>query len=260
MYALTAFGSTNLPTGAPVIDLDSGPSVSGLVPLPGGGVYDAHGTEMAPRGSTQITFQAVITGASASAIDTTFEALKALRGKRDQLWRTMGDGATLQWCYARLQTITAQRTASTRKHLPISMTFQMLDQNWANLTVHNDTYTGASPKAIANQTNSGNVTQAIMTITITAVTSSITAVTLANADSGHSFSWAGTLLATKALIINTGTKSIKNNGVDAFAGFTPPTNKPEWFALIADQNDLTFTRTGGDNSSSINLNYWDAWG
>ncbi|MFA6016442.1 MAG: hypothetical protein WC742_15395, partial [Gallionellaceae bacterium] len=116
-WKLTQFDTVTLPTGMPQLPIGTGPSINDTLPLLGGGVFDASGTEhTAPRLPYELTYQASQVSTTAAALETALQALKSMSGLRSTLWRTMQDGTTRQWCTARLLSVGGTRQIQHKYH------------------------------------------------------------------------------------------------------------------------------------------------
>jgi len=270
-YQIDQFGVTTLPPYMPEADVGTGGSRLILLDLPGGGVFDGLGSDIAPRARTVIGKRCTLFASSESDLETQYAALRALRGKRDSLWRRFSDG-TLQWCTARLDSITATRNAGNIKHLRIELHFVMITPDWYAETASDLTYldVGADDEDLATLHaesattatlygigNDGNVDQPDVTLTITATFSAITALVLTNTTTGHTLTFAGTIVLSKSLVIDCGARSIENDGADAYANLTPPANKEEWMMLTPGVNVITIAVTGGP--ATVEIEFYDAW-
>lgn len=268
-YELYQFGSTVLPYRASEDDIGSGQANLVVFGFPDGGAFDALGNDEAPVGETRLTKSCMLYSTGALRVD--YHALKALVGTRAQLWRRHND-ATMEWCWARFQSIRSTRKAKNRDNLDLDLTFLKLSPLWYSQTeqdiTHYDvgsddddlTTTGAegdTAATLAAIVNNGNAKQRAVTFTITANGADITALTVANATSGHTWSYAGTIADTKSLVVDCGALSVENDGTDDYAHFTPPTTKSEWMIFVPGNNILTVTVTGGP--AIVKIEFYDAW-
>ncbi len=272
-YYLSAFGSTALPLYGAVVDISTGPSRLALVTLPCRTLYDAQVTGQAERDSTRISYKCVLYDDTEAALDSAYQAYRALRGTRGQLWRTRGDGR-LQWTYARLMEVAGERRAGEHyTYLELTFQFQMLSRDWysdnpityafAEVAEDDDDLAimGAVSDAIAfpltaTVMNVGDQMQPSLVISVRAGDNTITALSLTNNTTGHVLAWAGTLTAGKLLHIDCGAFSVENNGTDAYSELTPPNNREEWMALAPGQNDLTISITSAGTGEELALTFY----
>ena len=270
-YVYEVFGSTYaggvaLPLRVVTQPVGSGEVPSSLVQLPGGNAWDSLGSGMARPRSQKITITGVWLAASKSAMETKLDALKAMKGTRNKLWASVDSGTTNRWRYARCLDVRAVAKPGLQRMMPIEMDFELVASPW-NGTAHaaESTTLDASPHDVVT-TNAGNAWVRDAIITITASGSSITVVSVSRAAIAGvcgiiHWHWTGTLAATKSLIINCGTRSVTNDGADAWAGFVFQADHAdnEIAPLVPGVNTIVVARTGGDNSSTCKLDYSDGW-
>lgn len=280
-YRLERFGALELAIYDVTDDVGTFPTRSALIPLPGGGFYDLYGGEDAPRDNTVIRRRMSFFESTKADLVEGYYDLRAMVGKRDKLYRRRADG-TVEWCYARLRHVPAQRTARQNFHQPVECIWEMASDIWYG-EEHGSTWTFDSgeffdtglffdPTADTLFTltttseacacpNDGNrvVTNAI--ITITAAGSAITEVTIISVSAGISLKYVGNIAAGQALVINCGAKSVKDNGTDSYSGFTLESGhtQEEWLPLEPGTTTLTVARTGGNGSSTIRFEYSDGY-
>lgn len=243
-----------------------------LVPLPSGATFDPLGSNLALRSSMDITAKVnlVATGAPLkTALDTWLSRL----GKRATMIR-QGDDGSQHSATARLVVVDANRAYKNRNFLPVTLTWTLTGLPWSGTSydltmvdmIDSDDLpaTGADGPTAYPVTltlvNAGNVNQDAVTITVTAGTSTITAVSLTNSTTGHNPAWAGSLTTGQSLVIDTGARSVQKNGADDYADFTPPSSYEKWFTLAPGANTLSLSITPGGAGESIRFQYTDAWG
>jgi hypothetical protein len=266
-YVLTTFDSLAIP--APLgqsgsIPLDSGAALSPIVSLPGGHIWDAWGASQSPRPSVVLTANAILTAASASALQTALNAWYAKVGIRGSLVRTGGD-ATTHSVTARLLGVKASRGRQHRLHLPIGLDFEVLGLPWkgAVRNVVGNIVAGTVNLACVN---SGNAQWSSPVVTVTAGGGgSITSAEIISAPMDgyvYRWTWTGTLAATKALLIDCAVMSVKNDGADAYAGFALHTthNLDGWLAIPAGGATVTCNATGaGAAGATARVVSYDGW-
>ena len=282
-YILERFGTVTLPFLNPVGDAGTGPSRNPLVEVPGGW-FDALGGEQAPRAQTTITKKGTITAATAAALQSTFAALRAMRGKRDKLYRRQPDG-TVEWTRARLMQIAGEKIYRQKNiYIDLDLTFLMIDPIWYGashgdgwlldsgeyldvglMLDENDTLfditAGAVTPIVLN--NGGNA--AVRNIILTLAHSgggNIEQLSVVNATNGSYFAWSNNLPAGDDLVIDCGAMSVEADGVDAYAYFVLHATHSitEWLRLEPGDNSLTVT-VGGATATGITLafDYSDGW-
>ena len=235
----------------------AGPVESSLVRLPGGGAYDWRGSERAQIGPTTLLTKGVWVEATVALMETKLAALKALVGVRDRLWRN--NGARQDWRWARLLEVRSDLEAGLAADALIEMQFEALPGAWMGSGHLVNATLDASPKA-AVCTNLGNVRVTHGIVTITAAGSAITQVKVAIAGVSE-IQWIGTLAVGTNLVIDCGARTIRNAGVNAYAGFSLTANHlvTDWLRLEPGANSVLIYRTGGSAASTASVNYNDGW-
>jgi hypothetical protein len=262
-YWFTRFGTTDLS----LINLrqtDVPRGNLGLVPLPGGGVHDPWGEEQAPISlPTAITVSCEHVATTPAAFQAEIYALRALLRTRARLYRSPDGGeANSESVLARLETISAPRDSDNVLVMPVTLTFQALEPTWRG-AVHTETITlDASPKT-AEIDNDGNAVQRAVTITVTATGAPITDIAIENLETGHvsHISYDGGIAVGESLVLDCGALTCRNDGTADYAHLHRETGHAirEWLRLMPGANTIRVTRTGGDNSSTCVLSYYDAW-
>lgn len=262
-YRPSSFGATTLPTRDLRVDISSDLSKLGLVPLPGAGWFDAQLTEASPAEPPVIKLFARMTAAALATLSTNLDTLRARVGRRDTLTITLPGGST-RWRYARLVGLQAESRAE--HHLganvtqPVELTFQCVEAWWRGAAHDVDvTLTGPSPQSMV-MANAGNRTVNNAIITVAAVPSNITSLTIAVTGSS-SFTFSGTITAGQSLVIDCGAMTVKNNGADAYANFALGGSHviDDWLRLVSGNTTVVVTWTGGGATSTINFTYDDGY-
>ncbi len=261
------FGGTSIGVGTyltltPIEELSVGPdqTVSGIMTLPGGGVYDALGTAQHDAQLPRVFEVPIFLAATTAALlETAVDALNAWAGKHDKLW-VQNAGATLaRWRYAIID-VDMRLTSPAQTSITGKCTFTCATPGWHGAASN----TGAIPLDTnphnVSWTNAGNrpVDNAIITFTagasnITAATFIVTGVT--------SFTWTGTLVATKALVIDCGARTVLNDGVDARSGLTrnaAHTINP-WLRLAASASTTMAVGFTGAGTPTCGIAASDGW-
>lgn len=266
-----------------VQNMGTGAALSSFQQLPGGGFYDNYGSARSPQGIRPITKSGIIHATTAAGIVAELDALRLKLGVRGKLTIKMADGS-MRWQWARLVSADVPRPAEAAGlWLPFDLQWVTAAQVWygivsspsawvwgdgswvwgdgtitfgANGTEETLTATGATTQALTLN-NGGNIDATNVQVTVTAGTNSITAITWTNATSGYSWTWTGTVTAGNALVIDTGSMSVQNNGNNAYSGFTP-SHKRIWDVLSPGDNSITVTVTGnGAADGTIGAAYYD---
>ena len=261
-YWITKFGSTVLSTKAPLQEQGISAALD-LQELPGGGVHDPWGAD---RASVRLPYPlpctGTITAANAAAMHTAIAALRALIGQRDWLYRTPDGGADYRdKVLARLEDVRGPRKVENGLVLPVTLAFAVENWPWqgADGTV-NDTLDGGGGVTTIVCANDGNARVTSIVITITALVAPITSITVAVAGIS-TWTWTGTLAVGKALVANCGIRTIRNDGANAYGGFTfnAGNTVADWLRLEPGNNSVVVTMVGGDATSTISIAYADGW-
>jgi hypothetical protein len=273
MYIYEKFGSTNIPTARPAHDLSSGLAVQPIIQTPNGSY--APQLQKAIFGEMTYAVQCAFWGLTASAAMTTYLAWRALVGTRAKLYRRRPDN-TIEWTWATLINIQTTRTVENVRHIDATLNFLAEDPTWR--TTHHgapwdlddghyldtgymldedDLYTlNTSPKTIT-LTNGGSL-PARPLITINAVPSNITAVTITSA-SQTDLTYSGTITAGKSLVLDCEILSITNDGTGDYDNLARNAGHiiDGWLELANGTQDVVITITGGGTTSTIVFDYWE---
>ncbi len=285
-YVIYQFDGLVVPTaiqGGDEQNMGTGEALSSFQQLPGGGFYDNYGTAKSPQGIRPITKSGIIHATTAALLVAELDALRVKLGVRGKLTIRMDDGS-LRWQWARLTTANLPRPAEAAGlWLPFDLQWVTAAQVWygivaspsewvwgdgswiwgdgtvefgANGTEETLTATGATTQALTLN-NGGNINATNVQVTVTAGTATITAITWANATSGYSWTWTGTVAVGEALVIDSGSMSVTNDGDNAYSGFTP-SHKRIWDYLVPGDNAITLTVTGnGAVDGTVGVAYYD---
>ena len=285
MYRLTRFGLIDLEHYNQVDVIGSGPTPTSYYNLPDGGALDNFGSQQKHVGTVERTSSRRLRGATTAETEQLFFQLLALRGTRDRLYRQT-KAEKYHWQYARLVEVTAQRSYEQTKFgdgiiQDVELRFVTQETFWRGALggawyfdsgERFDTGLSfdsaqsfdltSSPTAITVTTSDdiGRATVRALQITVEAGSAAITSITIARTG-GETITFSGTIASGNALIIDTGTMQVTNDGNDAYDDLTlsPTADLAAWFSLIAGDNDITITFTGGGTGSTIDFNYYEAW-
>lgn len=277
---LERFGTVELPLYNPRLQGGSAPSQAATVTLADGRVWDAIGAERAAAALPYtLSYEGVALEDDAATLQTTLAALFGLRGKRAKLYRRVLGDDSVQWAWARLARVPmASGPMGQLTHIPVSFQFEVLSTwrgHYHTSWTFDDGYyfddglyfddaefvatmSGASPYVLT-VTNSGNGICYDPVITITAGTNAITALTIAT--STTDIDWTGNIAPGDALIIDCGAKSIKDDGVNAYSGFSYGGSHTAngWLELPPGDTAITIYRTGGSTDSIVQVDFQDIW-
>jgi len=222
-YKVKTFAGVTLPTYNPSYDLPTDRvSIEPVVTT--GGVYDPLGSQDARALGGTVLMQAEIVSASATALQTAIDALRAIRGVRGSLVIEMAD-ASERTRTARCEEVRIERRFVGADHMhlyqPVALTFRLYGAGWNGTSNTDTTVIDSSPKN-ATVNNGGNVDQSDVTITVTAGSAAITALQIQNTTTGYlcDLEYDSTIAAGESLVIDCGELSVENNGADDYANFS----------------------------------------
>lgn len=293
-YRISAFDALELPhlrTLEQEHDMGTGAALTSFQQLPNGTFYDNYGSAKSPQGIRPLILQGWLVEETEAALRTALDALRKKLGVRGKLTVHFEDDR-LRWQWARLVDVeTPSRTAHLRS-CPVELTFQTAAQHWyeivnspAEWTVGDGTWvlgdgtaelgengtqvtltatgaTGTAPPAGGTTqavaiTHNGNIDATNLVFTITAGTTAISAVKIANGTTGENWYFSATVSAGNILQVDCGAMSITNNAVNAYANFTP-SNRARWMTLDPGANTLTVTVNGnGAVNGTFAIEFYD---
>lgn len=264
-YALTEFDGLTLPAykeSSQTDDLGTGQALTSYARMPGGGWYDNYGSGVAPLGLDPIVKESRLIETSTGNLRTALDNLRAKKGKRGVLKATFHDG-TIRWLYARLVDVDHPALRGHLQSADVRLEFVPEGGVWfANSQA---SYTGTlTATGGGNQdvvvANAGNVNVTDLVVQVTAGTSTITALTIANTTASYTVSFSGTIATTKALAVDVGALSVLNDGANAYSNFTPSTSKAQWLLLQPGNNTIRFTVTGNATANaSYSITYYSTY-
>ncbi len=261
---------------------------SSVLTLPDG-YLDTYGANDSPIAPSTISRRGVVTAATVAGVTALLDALRAKVGKSGELTVQMSDDS-LRWVTARLQVADLPRPLDAKGGwLPFEMVWQQVGPVWNGVENDADGWTwgdgswtfgdgtaafgtgtevaltatggsGGTTQAVSI-TNAGNVNRAGYQVTVTAGTNEITIVNWANATSGFSWTWTGSLTTGQVLVVDTDGMNVTKQGANAYNGFVP-SHKRTWDRLVPGANAITVTVTGnaaGGTDGRISWAYKDAW-
>lgn len=277
-YTLERFGTVTLPIYNPESDHSPLHARTAVIQTIAG-AFDGWGDEDAPLELPATrSYRCVVLEESYSAWRTALDELRALVGKRAKLYRRANDDDSIQWCTARLLQNPTQRRYGSGLAQEVELVFQLwsgwhgqdhkswkLDEGYflddgLYLDDGGFTETMASSPHTITVTNGGNRRVDDAVITITAGSSSITAVTIAKTGETD-IDYGGIISSTKTLVIDCGAYTVKDDGVSDYANFSLASNHKiaEWLRLDPGDNDIIITFSGGSTNSTVNVQFRDGW-
>ncbi len=274
---LTRFGTYVFPLFNKRDLVSTGDTGGTLLRLPGGGAYDAYGTDDAPEGIREVSTEFEIIETTTAAVQTQRDMIRSRAGKWRRLWAHFPDG-TDRWAWARLSKVKMERRPQYLFYQPVGLTFEIKDPGWngighgaawyldsglyldAGLYLdYDDTITlDASPKS-TTITNGGNRTVTATILTFTAAGNAVSAITVVCGSCSWTFS--GSVAPGKILTIDTGTRSIRNDGADAYSLFALNAGHTvaDWLQLDPGANSATITYTCAGAATALNVTFYDGW-
>lgn len=283
MIRLTQFGLLTLPPNMPRNRNELRFTSRALKTA--GGAYDAWRSDSAEREYPwTFPYSCIVVGANRAALQTTVEALEGLGGDLLRLWGTAEDG-TLRWAWARLMSVSYDYNPKNVRHLSLDMSFEM----WTRGGWHGAGHGGAwnldagymldsglyldqsAAVALADGVNTitllnaGNRDVVDVDLTITAGdTTAFSTVTVATALS--EFTWSGTMDTLKSLVLHCQSRSVYNDGAEAYSGFQIGANHYSnyWLPLpkgVSTPVTVTIDDAGGDLAvpATFLATYSDGW-
>jgi hypothetical protein len=281
-FSIYRFGvSEILPTAGGKFDVGTGKAKINSVDFPHGGSFDENGSDQSYRGGYRIKHSCILRGTSSSDLVTKYSTLRSYLGKKDKLYRKVDGSTDLQWVWGRLEEIESTRDSDNINHLNLELTFYVysplfngqLNGSWRLDTgivldapdLVLDTgliYQLTTTETTFTINNGGNAKLHAFEFSISSGSSTpITGVRVQKANETD-FTWSGNLALGSQLVIDFGSLSIKNSGVDAYNGFLLSTANHKidsWATLDSGDNTFTISRIGGAADSSVSVSYYDGW-
>jgi hypothetical protein len=169
------------------------------------------------------------------------------------------DSGATHTATARLQEVRCRRVPDYPLAMEVEWDFVIVSPFWK--AAANYSQVSLSSASVSFDVgNLGNYPVSDALITVTAKTTAITQIQI-GVNGTSQMQWAGTIAINKSLVIDCGALSVKNDGADAYSGFTLTANHKirDWLRLGAGTTTLTVARTGGGATSTIRLDYYDGW-
>ena len=275
---LTKFGTYELPLWNKRDGVSMGNMGGAVVDIIGGAGYDAYGSGTAPESALTVTTSFEIIETSTTAVQTARDAIRALGGTKERLWAHFPDGSE-RFADARLARVRMERRFEYIYYQPVDLDFDIVSPGWhgevhgapwyldAGETLDSglvldllDYWTPTSSPLTATVNNGGNRTVTNAVLTVTAGTSTISAIKLVCGSCDWTYS--GTVAIGKALVIDCGLKSVVNDGADAYSAFALNSGHAvaDWLQLQPGDNTVTITYTGNaTDDATFALGYYDGW-
>jgi hypothetical protein len=284
MFRLSAFGTVSLEHYNQIDNSGSGVTPVAYQALPEGGALDLFGARQTRPGTVERVKSLRLRGSDEADLEDLYLELLGLAGKRDKLYRKNAAG-DLEWQYARLVEVTAvysYELAQFRVVHDVDLRFVTQNETWrgdAAAWYLNQAYQlndglafnsgiswelTSSPKVVTisegESTDKGRAPVRAIKVTVMAGNAAMTAFSAVRT-SGETLTWAGTLDAGKALVIDCGLMQVTNDGADAYdeLTFSATADMAAWFTLQPGDNEITLTWTGGGTGATISFEFYEAW-
>lgn len=247
-YSLVTFDSVALPLGMSEDPLSTGDVTPGLIGA-AGGVYDRYGARTVLPRSREIAFRGRYDGSSsASALRTALDALRAKIGVRALLVRKRDDDAVLQSLYARLLTVDGRWLLEDGASAMLDLRFETAEPSWRHATGSTATGSVGGSTSIVND-GTAPIVDAV--VTLTASGGALVNPTLTIAGWGIYLKYTGSIADTKTLVIDCGAMTVKNDGANAYSGFSLESGHTArgWMPLPVATSALAVAGTGSGSVS-----------
>lgn len=283
-YRISAFGAVALPDAMTEDDLSTARTISGLIDVVGG-TFDVYGTrqrlptkqELSVRGiyAGAVNFlvshagdqlvtasgSLLIAGSAANNLRVQVEELRAMVGRRDQLWRRRDDDGVLQWRYARLLAVQARGNVENwaADVAELTATFETAQGRWRSSSTTSAAATlpsgGAVRPLYINTGGNAPVEDAVITLAAMAAISSFR---VQSAALGVDWQWTGSLSAGQSLSVDCGALTVRRDTTDVYANFglNAGHTAPGWLPLAVGANTLTVTTNGAGTATATWYNQW----
>lgn len=265
MYKLTTFAGVTLPTARPSHTAGTAQSELRMLQTMGG-VYDGWGTERARALlPLELRYECMALGATAAALKTTLDALRALRGVQGSLVRSsFTTPAVTHWATARLTQVEYGTEARHGHGLYQPLTLTWLVSTLWHGTAHGGVFEEDAedlPVGESNLTlaNGGNVYTDDVVITLDPGLADVTGLTI-ETGSCH-LVYDAEIKVGDLLVIDCSPArlSVTNGGVPAWADLTLGANHASeaWLRLAPGNNAVTAWMFG--SGAKLNFAYSDLW-
>jgi hypothetical protein len=259
MYRLSAFDGVTLPRASAEADMSTAGTRAAVIAY-AGGVYDGDGTGRAQRELPyQVTLKAELIGSDLPTLRNDLDILRAKRGEVGHLVRTALDDGAEHWCTARLLGIKEPRNPRNVYVHQVEFSFLVMSP-WYGVY-----YTASTPLA-ASPTNItlGNFGSAPITdpvIKITAGPGGALSGIQVLVSGVSSFTYTGTIAASKILTIDCGAWTVQNNGVDDGDNFHFDAGQtiPDILRIERGGTTVSVYATGTEDFANLEFDYYETW-
>lgn len=240
-YSLVTFDSANLPLCVPEDPLNSGAVLPGLAGA-AGGVFDRYGGRTVLPKARRLDFRGRYDG-SATALRTQLDALRAKIGVWGLLVRKRDDDSVLQSIYARLLAVNGTWVLEDGASALLELQWETAEPAWR--AASGSTASG-SVGGSTSIVNDGTAPVVDAVVTLTASGGALVNPTLTIAAIGVALKFTGSIADTKALVIDCGAMTVKNDGANAYSGFSLEAGHTArgWMPLSVATHSLAVAGTG----------------
>lgn len=265
-YWLDNFNGVTIPQnlGPGTMDIAAGAAHSALVTLPGGLAFDTIGVNtqagsISGRAVARLAANCLIVGANAAAVLAVADSWQGMIGLRQLLYR-VSDTGSHQYVTARLIDAPIKRSVADLLIAPMTLVFETADLPW-----HDDN--GSPTTTNVTMTVSGTTYTATVSSPGSAWTNRIAVSIVAGSGAVATFqwglggllnTWGGLVAAGKTLAFDCAARSVKNDGVDAYSGFTPNTSADDW-AIARGNSTWSFRATYSGTAPVAHVTPQIAW-
>lgn len=195
----------------------------------------------------------LIAGDGPTMLAAQVRALMEKKGSQAQLWRRRLVDGVLQWKTARLLAVQWQRKWDDHAIVAdITAQFETMMEFWRAATATTASGSATDGVMLALSVDNDGETIDDATIVVTRTSGTITAVSLVCVELGINLSWTGSIGAGEALTIDCGAQTVRENGVDAYSGFSLSGHTAAgWLPIRQGQYPFAATVTGGNATVSI---------
>lgn len=246
-YSLVTFDGADLPLCMPEDPLGTGSVTPGLTPA-AGGMFDRYGGRQVLPRVREIPFRGRYDG-STTALRTQLDALRAKLGKWGLLVRKRDDDSVLQSIYARLLSVNGTWLLKDGASAMLDLRWESAEAVWRSAAATTATGSLGGTVSIVND-GTAPVLDGVITLTATA---DVVNPTFIISTLGVSLKFTGTVLNTKALVIDCGAMTVKNDGVAAYSAFSLESGHTVrgWLPLSVTTHSMAVAASSGTGSVAV---------
>jgi hypothetical protein len=278
MYVLERFGSITLPTYNTTRTLSPVAAQLAFIQT-ASGTFDSDGSGRNRQNLPHpLRYQADVNESTVANSRTLLDSLRASVGIRGTLYRRALDDSSIHTCTARLSAMPYEGQLRDRAvKRTITLEFQQLSRwrgqprgvgwHFDEGIIFDDGHVfdqtppialNTTPKTIV-VTNGGNLPVRDVQIVITSQVTAIDVITLKAP--GIDINWSSHVVPGTSVVIDAGSWSILNNGVDAYSGLTLGANHnlENWLEFPPGVTNLIVTRDVGSATCTCAVIFYDGW-